>query len=759
MKFLTDLALRKKIALLTLVGLVLGIGISSFLGIRAVNQATEAMLEERMTTARLVASYLDEALGHALDVLKNTVQTAEVDRVNDKLQDRIDTLKETYSRLSIYPHSIYFLDNQGQIIWCEPANPTLVGRDVSVYVNQNLRADRASVSGLVSAPCNHAPVVLLTCPTQGEEKSSLVVAIDPAQSSIGGFIQPIRLGQTGYVEIVDQNGVVVARTEPGPKLAPFERSDHSGRFAALIAAGKPTRGLCHTCHEPIQRVERKDIIAFVPLSSVSWGVVIRQAEEEALAPIRELQQNLLLFGAGLATLTLIFVAIITRDVVRRISFLTAASQRIAEGDLTHPITVSRKDEVGILAQTIEGMRSKLGSSYGELEQRTRELSSLLSVSEVLSRLPDLSNLDTALGSALDKALQIIKVDIGGILLFDAEKEMLCYRVHRGFSEQYVQGVCCRLGEGIAGRVAQTGQAILVEDISVDSRAAHPNLISMEGLRSFASVPISYKGKVLGVLNIASREAHKFSPENVRLLESIAGQIAVAIENAKLHQEVRRKEEIRGELLRDMFSIQEEERKRIARELHDETSQVLASLAANLEAAVGLLPLSADKIKTILRNSQALSVNMLDEIHKIIYELRPSLLDDLGLVAATHWLLDNNLGASGVKVSFKTTGRKRRLPTPVETTVFRVIQEAVYNIAKHARAKHAGITLRFERNRITVNIWDDGKGFDVNEAIGARDRPRGLGLLGMKERIGLLNGVLDIKSQPGRGTEINIVIPL
>jgi len=759
MKFLTDLALRKKIALLTLVGLVLGIGISSFLGIRAVNQATEAMLEERMTTARLVASYLDEALGHALDVLKNTVQTAEVDRVNDKLQDRIDTLKETYSRLSIYPHSIYFLDNQGQIIWCEPANPTLVGRDVSVYVNQNLRADRASVSGLVSAPCNHAPVVLLTCPTQGEEKSSLVVAIDPAQSSIGGFIQPIRLGQTGYVEIVDQNGVVVARTEPGPKLAPFERSDHSGRFAALIAAGKPTRGLCHTCHEPIQRVERKDIIAFVPLSSVSWGVVIRQAEEEALAPIRELQQNLLLFGAGLATLTLIFVAIITRDVVRRISFLTAASQRIAEGDLTHPITVSRKDEVGILAQTIEGMRSKLGSSYGELEQRTRELSSLLSVSEVLSRLPDLSNLDTALGSALDKALQIIKVDIGGILLFDAEKEMLCYRVHRGFSEQYVQGVCCRLGEGIAGRVAQTGQAILVEDISVDSRAAHPNLISMEGLRSFASVPISYKGKVLGVLNIASREAHKFSPENVRLLESIAGQIAVAIENAKLHQEVRRKEEIRGELLRDMFSIQEEERKRIARELHDETSQVLASLTANLEAAVGLLPLSADKIKTILRNSQALSVNMLDEIHKIIYELRPSLLDDLGLVAATHWLLDNNLGASGVKVSFKTTGRKRRLPTPVETTVFRVIQEAVYNIAKHARAKHAGITLRFERNRITVNIWDDGKGFDVNEAIGARDRPRGLGLLGMKERIGLLNGVLDIKSQPGRGTEINIVIPL
>jgi len=262
-----------------------------------------------------------------------------------------------------------------------------------------------------------------------------------------------------------------------------------------------------------------------------------------------------------------------------------------------------------------------------------------------------------------------------------------------------------------------------------------------------------------VLNIASHEARKFSPDDIQLLGSIAPQIAIAIENAKLHQEVQRKDEIRGELLQDMFSIQEEERKRIARELHDETSQVLASLSASLEAAVGMLPASSDDIKAVLRKAQALSIDVLDGIHKLIYELRPSLLDDLGLVAAARWLAENNLVASGVAVNLKTIGRKRRLSPRLETTLFRVIQEAVNNIAKHAHAKNASVSLHFKKSAIRVLIRDDGEGFNVNEAISSKDRPRGLGLVGMKERVAIVNGNLDIRSYPGRGTEIIIEIPL
>ena len=712
-----------------------------------------------------MADYIDDVLGRALVDLRIMALMIGDGGDNGNIETRIEDVKAIYSRLSINTHAIYLINENGQITWSEPEITGMSSVDISFYpcINEVLQGGGANISGLVLAPVTNVPVILLVSPVrlEGEQGSYgvLIVAVDLIRSSIGGFVQPIRLGQTGYVEIVDQNGIVVARTEPGPKLAPFEKSDHSGRFAALIAAGKPTRGLCHTCHETIQRVERKDVLAFVPLSMASWGVIIRQSEEEALAPIRELRQNLLLYGMGLAIVTMFFVTVTTQDVVNRLRMLTAASQRIADGDMDSPITISQKDEVGILAQTFEDMRTKLRVSYRELEERTTEFYSLLSVSEILSRLPDLSNLDAALGIALKKTLQIMKMDTGGILLMDEEKQTLRYRVHHSLPKEKLKDIYCRLGEGITGKVAQTGEVILTENVAVDTRTTETDVLGGDGLRAFASVPLSSKEKVLGVLNIGSHEAREFSPDNVKLLEGIARQMATAIENARLHQEVQRKEGIRGELLQDILSIQEEERKRIARELHDETSQVLSSLTASLEAASGMLPASADKSKGILKKAQGLSISILDGINKLIYELRPSLLDDLGLVAATRWLMENNLNTAGVKTEFNIMGRKKRLAPRLETTLFRVIQEAVYNITRHAHARNATITLHFTKKTIKVYIKDDGKGFDLNEAISSKERPRGLGLLGMKERVELVNGHLEIKPHSGGGTEINIEIPL
>ncbi|MBI2288617.1 MAG: sensor histidine kinase [Chloroflexi bacterium] len=225
-------------------------------------------------------------------------------------------------------------------------------------------------------------------------------------------------------------------------------------------------------------------------------------------------------------------------------------------------------------------------------------------------------------------------------------------------------------------------------------------------------------------------------------------------------EIQRKDEVRGELLREIFSIQEEERRRIARELHDETSQALSSLNANLEAALGILPSGTDKVKARLKEAQAISISILDDIHKLIYELRPSMLDDLGLVPAVRWLADVNLVAAGIKVSVSIIGKERRLSPQLETTLFRIIKEAISNITRHAHARNASLSLHFQKHTITAHIQNDGRGFDVEEAINSKDRPRGLGLLGMKERVELMSGTLDIRSHPGkRGTEITIEIPI
>ncbi len=206
------------------------------------------------------------------------------------------------------------------------------------------------------------------------------------------------------------------------------------------------------------------------------------------------------------------------------------------------------------------------------------------------------------------------------------------------------------------------------------------------------------------------------------------------------------------------TVREEERRNIAHDLHDETSQVVASLNAHLEAAMGTLPVDASNTKVILRQAQALSINILDQIYKLIYELHPPMLDDLGLVASISWLIDNSLKAAGVKVDFKTAGRVRRLPRQLEATIFRVVQEALSNIVRHAGASNAGVDLHFRKGIITVDITDDGSGFDLEEAMSLKDGLRGFGLIGMKERVELANGTFNIQANPGSGSEINIEIP-
>lgn len=207
------------------------------------------------------------------------------------------------------------------------------------------------------------------------------------------------------------------------------------------------------------------------------------------------------------------------------------------------------------------------------------------------------------------------------------------------------------------------------------------------------------------------------------------------------------------------TVREEERRRIARDLHDETSQVVASLSAHLEAAANILPETAVKARTLLKKAWELSVSILDELHKVIYELHPFLLDDLGLVATVESLIDNDLKTSGLNVGLKTTGKIKRLSSSKELTLFRVIQEALGNIVRHAKAKNVTVSFAFRKDFLKVRIIDDGIGFDMEKATDVKERPRGLGILGMRERTGLINGIMSIHARPGKGTEITIDVPL
>jgi len=399
----------------------------------------------------------------------------------------------------------------------------------------------------------------------------------------------------------------------------------------------------------------------------------------------------------------------------------------------------------------------------ELEtQVLRRQHELLALSRVSAALSGLWDLDAILRVALDNMLDIMNGTIGGILLLDEQTQMLSYRVHRGFSDRYVEEMRMGLGEGIAGRVAQSGKSILLEDIPADPHVAHPDLVSAEGLKAFISVPLRAKDKTLGVINIASRIPRSFTANDMHLLHSIGDQLGVAIEEAKLHEGLRKGREMYRQLARQVLVAEEEERRRIARELHDETSQTLTGLALNLQVLIEMAETAGiqnPEFKARLEKTQSLAVQINTEVGRLIADLRPSALDTLGLIPAIRQYAETTLTSLGINVSFEFEEIKRALPPEVELGLFRWAQGAIGNIMQHSQARNATISLKREDDALVLGISDDGRGFDASQITGIEQSGRGAGLLSMEERVKLLGGDCSVQSQPGRGTTATARVPM
>jgi signal transduction histidine kinase len=220
-------------------------------------------------------------------------------------------------------------------------------------------------------------------------------------------------------------------------------------------------------------------------------------------------------------------------------------------------------------------------------------------------------------------------------------------------------------------------------------------------------------------------------------------------------QLREREETRAQLLKTVITAQEDERKRIARELHDDTSQNLAVLVMGLETAIQALRSNGPPPR--LEEVKALAVHALEEVHRMIYDLRPSVLDDLGLFSAIRWYADRQLGKRGIAVRCEVSEPEPRLPPAYEIALFRACQEAMNNVARHAQAESVLVQVSVEGGVVRIEIEDDGKGFEPT-APAPTDRAH-WGLLGIQERASILGGRARIDSTPGRGTRVEIEVPL
>jgi len=427
----------------------------------------------------------------------------------------------------------------------------------------------------------------------------------------------------------------------------------------------------------------------------------------------------------------------------------------------------RKDGTRFWANVvITAIRDKEGKLIGfskvtrDLTERKKAEETLAALHEANLKVQEQWELSERLNRLVRTAETVVAVDRVNILLADPEGRWLEAVASLG-TEEPLEAIRVPIGpEG--GGIAQ---AYLTQQmITWDGRGPVPEELRLQppyeqiaALRSrvFANVPLVVGGKAIGVLGADRKHSRRpFEPTTLQVLQLFAAQAALAIGNAQLYEELNGHRDRLRALMGGILRIKEEEAKRIAHALHDEAGQVLASVHLALEEMAAELPSSA---RAHLRNIR----NQLDRIggqlRRLSHELRPMILDDLGLQPALHFLAQGVSARTGIPVTVECSTDGRLSPA-IETAIYRIVQEALVNVTKHAQATSVRIQLQREADLIRCGVRDDGVGFDVPAVVAQRGKP-GLGLLGIRERLDALGGKLSITSAPGRGTELLITIPI
>jgi signal transduction histidine kinase/CHASE1-domain containing sensor protein len=313
------------------------------------------------------------------------------------------------------------------------------------------------------------------------------------------------------------------------------------------------------------------------------------------------------------------------------------------------------------------------------------------------------------------------------------------------------------GMGVVGLAVCTRQLVVTADLLTDPRFIIPAAVraglEQTSIRAVLALPLLRDGRVIGALSIGDESGRTFDVEDLALARLFAAQAATALANAQLYTEVQTGQARLQDLSRKLLEAQEAERRRMAHELHDEAGQLLASVHLALEATVtGLPPHLREGFHLVRSQLDAIE----SQLRRLAHELRPTILDDLGLLPALQGLTQRVAERTGLCIHMDSA-IERRLAPAVETALYRIMQEGLTNIAKHAAATHVDLQLWCDNGRVHGLLHDDGVGFVVEHVMGHTE-PRGLGLLGIQERLDALGGTLQITSAPGQGTTLQITLP-
>jgi len=610
----------------------------------------------------------------------------------------------------------------------------------------------AWLAEILSAPASQSGSILSNVVEDGPQGDKMIVAVipslGPAGQPAGGIaalfhLDPtaetpllrsmanLRRGATETVYLVDAHGQVIAHSDP-------TRVGES--FATLAAVQKVLGGEAGALRT--RGVEGHEIVAsYAPVPGTSWGLVSEENWATLIGASRRYGRlSLLLVALGVVVPTAI-VAFGVRRITQPIRDLSQAAQRMARGHLNQRIGTSVGGELEELAEQFNRMSAQLEASYAHLEQkvadRTRELATLNTIATKVSRSLDLKEV---MSDALSQVLEVMKMDRGQAFRLDEESGDLVLVAQQGFSGALNQGTGrLPLSACLAGQAAAEGRPVF-RRFAACPPSEWKEMLRREGIQVVVSIPLLSKGKTVGAIDLQSKTPRAILAEELSLLSAIGHQIGLAVENASLYEQAQQLAIVR-------------ERNRLARDLHDSVTQALYGVTLCAEAASRQLSLGQpNRAAAHLGDIRMTTQQALREMRLLIFELRSPTLKRDGLVCALQSRLESVEQRAGLAAELHVTGTVQLLPE-LEAALYRVAQEALNNALKHAGASRVTVTLAQENGTVTLEVADDGQGFDPAAARNGG----GFGLHSIEERVERLGGRLALDSKPGQGTRLRVEV--
>jgi signal transduction histidine kinase len=311
-----------------------------------------------------------------------------------------------------------------------------------------------------------------------------------------------------------------------------------------------------------------------------------------------------------------------------------------------------------------------------------------------------------------------------------------------------------LAGSLSGRVIRTGRSARSRDLVTDPRPMLRELQRMVDVRGVLIIPLRGADRIIGTLAVSSRKPRLFSNHDRRILMELGHQASIAIQNARLFDAVQSHRQLLRQLYSQQFAVVEGERKRIAHELHDEMGPTLSAILINLQLFKEQRPDPAALSAKVVEVERLLT-GIIEKVRELAYGLRPPMLEHLGLAESVRWMIDTYFSGGRLSVNYRHEGTAAKLDPELALAIYRIAQEALTNVVKHARADRVTVRLRLSPSQVSLRVRDDGCGFDPQHL----SERSGLGLASMRERTEQLHGRMEIRSAAAKGCDLTVACPV